>query len=128
VVVINGPGTGTSDSIPARLSDGEFVVNAHATAQNRSLLEAINSGSLRGFATGGLASSLPSPGVTPMMGGNQTMLAPVFNVTVQGQPGASARDHAELGQAIAKAAEQQMRSIVADEIRTQRRPGGILRR
>jgi hypothetical protein len=38
-----GPGTGTSDSISAMLSNGEFVVNAKATAQNRSLLEAINS-------------------------------------------------------------------------------------
>ena len=26
----NGPGTGTSDSIPARLSDGEFVMTAKA--------------------------------------------------------------------------------------------------
>jgi hypothetical protein len=39
-----GPGTGTSDSIPAMLSNGEFVVNARSTAKNRSLLEAINSG------------------------------------------------------------------------------------
>jgi len=27
---VNGPGTGTSDSVPARLSDGEFVVTAKA--------------------------------------------------------------------------------------------------
>jgi len=26
----SGPGTGTSDSIPARLSDGEFVMTAEA--------------------------------------------------------------------------------------------------
>lgn len=40
---VSGAGTGTSDSIPARLSNGEFVVNAQATKRNRSLLEAINS-------------------------------------------------------------------------------------
>ncbi|BBR53848.1 MULTISPECIES: tape measure protein [Pseudomonas] len=40
---VSGPGSGTSDSIPARLSNGEFVVNAKATARNRELLEAINS-------------------------------------------------------------------------------------
>ncbi|MET3051947.1 phage tail length tape measure family protein [Pseudomonas alkylphenolica] len=40
---VSGSGTGTSDSIPARLSNGEFVVNAKATARNRELLEAINS-------------------------------------------------------------------------------------
>jgi len=28
---VNGPGSGVSDSIPARLSDGEFVVSAKAT-------------------------------------------------------------------------------------------------
>lgn len=39
-----GPGTGTSDSIDARLSHGEFVVNAQAAAANADWLQAINSG------------------------------------------------------------------------------------
>jgi hypothetical protein len=52
---ISGPGTGTSDSIVARLSDGEFIVNAAATAQHLPLLHAINDGHLPGFADGGLA-------------------------------------------------------------------------
>lgn len=47
-----GAGTGTSDSIPAMLSNGEFVVNANATAKNRSLLEQINSGN-KSAETGG---------------------------------------------------------------------------
>lgn len=42
---VSGPGTKRSDSIPARLSNGEFVVNADATRRNRSLLESINNGS-----------------------------------------------------------------------------------
>lgn len=42
---ISGAGTGRSDSIPAMLSNGEFVVNSRATRQNRALLEAINSNS-----------------------------------------------------------------------------------
>lgn len=41
---ISGPGTATSDSITARLSNGEYVVNAAATAANRSVLDAINYG------------------------------------------------------------------------------------
>ncbi|HVW81297.1 MAG TPA: hypothetical protein VHB69_10215, partial [Mycobacteriales bacterium] len=49
---ISGPGSGTSDSIPARLSNGEFVVNARSTSRNRALLDAINSGA-QGFAPGG---------------------------------------------------------------------------
>lgn len=39
---IDGPGTTTSDSISARLSRGESVINAQATSQSRNLLEAIN--------------------------------------------------------------------------------------
>ena len=30
---VDGPGTGVSDSIPARLSDGEFVISQNATEQ-----------------------------------------------------------------------------------------------
>jgi hypothetical protein len=49
---VSGPGTGTSDSIPAWLSNGEYVVNAAATRKNRALLESINSGNR--YAQGGL--------------------------------------------------------------------------
>lgn len=42
--MIEGPGSGTSDSILARLSNGEFVVNARSTQQNLPLLTAINEG------------------------------------------------------------------------------------
>src|SRR5206468_988513 len=41
---ISGPGTSTSDSIPLLTSNGEYVVNAAATAANRSVLDAINYG------------------------------------------------------------------------------------
>jgi tape measure domain-containing protein len=51
---VRGPGTGTSDSIPAYLSNGEFVVNAQATARNRAILESINSGNIPRFSEGGL--------------------------------------------------------------------------
>jgi tape measure domain-containing protein len=50
---ISGPGSGRSDSIPARLSNGEYVVNAAATKKNRALLEAINSGQGLALASGG---------------------------------------------------------------------------
>jgi SLT domain-containing protein len=48
-----GPGTGTSDGILSRLSDGEFVVKASETAKHLSTLEAMNSGNLPAFASGG---------------------------------------------------------------------------
>lgn len=48
---VTGAGTATSDSIPAMLSDGEFVMNAAATSQHRSELEAMNSGRSAGGRT-----------------------------------------------------------------------------
>lgn len=42
--LVTGPGTSTSDSILQRLSNGEFVVKASATARNRGLLESLNNG------------------------------------------------------------------------------------
>ncbi|WP_167478499.1 phage tail tape measure protein [Nocardia arthritidis] len=54
---ISGPGSGTSDSILARLSDGEFVVNAKATTEHLPLLQAINSGALPAYAQGGLVTA-----------------------------------------------------------------------
>lgn len=41
-VAIDGPGTGTSDSIPAMISRGESVINADATSKSQNLLQAIN--------------------------------------------------------------------------------------
>ena len=49
---VSGPGTGTSDSIPARLSDGEYVINAAATRKYRPLLDKINKNPAR-MANGG---------------------------------------------------------------------------
>ena len=54
---IVGAGTATSDSIPAMLSNGEYVLNAKAVRRvGRPLLDAINYGHARHFASGGLAS------------------------------------------------------------------------
>lgn len=39
---VNGPGTGTSDSIPAMLSNGEFVMTAQATRMFEPVLTAMN--------------------------------------------------------------------------------------
>ena len=41
---VYGPGTGTSDSIPANLSSGEFVMPAAATRRNYGVLEAMRGG------------------------------------------------------------------------------------
>ena len=52
--VVRGAGTGTSDSISARLSKGETVINARSTRMFKPLLSAINeAGGGVGFANGG---------------------------------------------------------------------------
>jgi len=70
---ISGPGTKTSDSIPARLSDGEYVIRAAAVDKyGVDLFEALNgmnlpgtrgrSRGLRGYADGGLVQPAGAPG------------------------------------------------------------------
>jgi hypothetical protein len=73
---IVGPGTGTSDSIPVRLSNGEYVIRAAQVARyGVDFFHALNAGALtpaiararaqlaQGFANGGLVSrpDLPAP-------------------------------------------------------------------
>jgi TP901 family phage tail tape measure protein len=41
------PGSGNTDTVPAMLTPGEFVVNKEATSQNRKLLEMINGGEVQ---------------------------------------------------------------------------------
>ena len=79
---IRGPGTGTSDSIPARLSDGEYVVRAAMVSHyGVDFLHALNRGQLRKFSQGGLVStprmpSYPEPGLSETLreGGQQTQV------------------------------------------------------
>ena len=52
--LISGPGTGTSDSIFARLSNGEYVMSADAVRMfGTGLLDQMNAGLLPAFALGG---------------------------------------------------------------------------
>ena len=58
---VSGPGTGTSDSIPAMLSNGESVINARSTSMFKPLLSTINRiGGGRQFAEGGIATTSSS--------------------------------------------------------------------
>lgn len=57
--LMRGPGTATSDSIVARLSNGEFVVRAAAVEKHLPLLHAINDDRLPAFREGGVAGLAP---------------------------------------------------------------------
>lgn len=53
---VHGPGSGTSDSVPAMLSNGEYVISAGAVnSVGTGFLNAVNSGRVSGFASGGAA-------------------------------------------------------------------------
>jgi TP901 family phage tail tape measure protein len=63
---IRGPGSGTSDSIPARLSNGEYVIRAATVRQygvgffdsiNRGAAKFAQGGYVRGYAAGGAVSA-----------------------------------------------------------------------
>ncbi|HHK6066607.1 phage tail length tape measure family protein [Neisseria sp. P0014.S009] len=69
-----GAGTATSDSIPALLSNGEFVINAASTRRHRALLEAINKNR---YASGGVVGVAPQ--VAALGGGTGGM---TVNITI----------------------------------------------
>ena len=79
---VSGPGSSTSDSIPAQLSDGEYVVNAAATAKNRALLDAINFGG-KAFRNGGAVLSPSIPSISAMSAGTPSINMPV-NINAPG--------------------------------------------
>lgn len=83
---INGRGGPRQDNILSWVSAGEYIVNAHDTAKNLPLLEAINSGrdSLPGFAGGGhvdpinlLYQALPTTGMQETYDSLMRVLSPI---------------------------------------------------
>jgi hypothetical protein len=72
--LVTGPGGPRDDSIPTMLSNKEFVVNARDTAQHRPLLEAINSGQVKGYARGGIVMSTSTSGIPQMMAAERKAL------------------------------------------------------
>lgn len=96
---VSGPGSSRSDSIPARLSNGEYVVNAAATRRNFGALQAINSGK--------------------SVGNNITVAAPI---TIQISGDAKEEDGAKAGRAAAREFEAGVLAILKRE----KRFGGVL--
>jgi hypothetical protein len=96
---VSGPGTGTSDSIPAMLSNGEYVIRASSVqAIGTPMLDSINR-----MAMGGLATTYNIPtkslGVSPMMGynkGGSVHHYEVGGLVINTQPGQSEMEIARL--------------------------------
>lgn len=70
---VSGPGSGTSDSIPARLSNGEYVMRASAVkALGIDTLDAMNAGKATPFSMGGIV-GVPTGVSTGNGGGNMNV-------------------------------------------------------
>jgi hypothetical protein len=69
---VSGPGTGTSDSIPAWLSNGEYVMPADKTAQYRPLLDSMRAGTLNPSQ---LAAAPSAGGGSAAQSGSSTKIA-----------------------------------------------------
>lgn len=93
---VRGPGTSTSDSIAAWLSNNEFVMRAKAVRKyGVSFMRAVNSGTLnldriQRFAAGGLVSAITPVGLgfnahTAMSGGAGGDSGGILNLSIDGQ-------------------------------------------
>lgn len=93
-----GAGTATSDSIPALLSNGEFVINAASTRRHRALLEAINQNR---YASGGAVGVAPQ--VAALGGGGVGNMTVNITINRDGSSESSAESDAEMGRQLAEA-------------------------
>ena len=124
---VRGPGTATSDSIPALLSNGEYVINAKQTARHRALLEQINAGNVPRFATGGIVggSSIPSLAGAASSRGNGAAITVAPTINIEGGSQGPEADE-ELARKITREMEEMTRAVVVSEMRMQMRPGGMV--
>lgn len=105
---IVGAGTGTSDSIPAMLSNGEYVIRASQAKKYHSLLESINSGHMSHFASGGAVGAVSSP--APSSGSGNPVSVVVHNNGGGGLTDTDAKDlHAMVSAFVDKRMGQAMR-------------------
>ncbi|MGY4351545.1 hypothetical protein ACVWXM_008038 [Bradyrhizobium sp. GM7.3] len=121
---IAGPGGPRDDKIHARLSNGEFVINAASTAKHRAALEAINADRIPRFANGGLVGGTGSA-AAPMIG-HQTTVAPSITVNMSGNPGSSPAENQRIAENLAQIVQHHVNDAVGKQLRTQTRPGGVL--
>lgn len=81
--MVRGPGTGTSDSIAARLSNGEFVIKAASVNKfGKGFFDMLNSGNLPAFAAGGLVTRKPKMAPGFATGGQVTVASNDVNINV----------------------------------------------
>lgn len=117
---VRGPGTSRSDSIPAMLSDGEFVVNADATSKNRAALEAINSGKALSLD----ATNMGKGNIRATTNQVSNVFSPTIPITVQ------ASGNRETDAAMADRLATEMNTLLDNKmtefVQKQQRPGAMM--
>lgn len=125
---VRGPGTETSDSIPAWLSDGEFIVNAKQARKHRSLLDAINDNTIMAFAAGGEVGGIPGYAMETMRsarrggGGESGRSGPLVEIIDQRRKGSPDVQQKTL---MGPNGEQRLRILIRDENAKSNAPGGL---
>lgn len=124
---VRGPGTETSDSIPAWLSDGEFIVNAKQARKHRSLLEAINDNTIMAFAAGGEVGGIPGYAMETMRSarrgsGESGRSGPLVEIIDQRRKGSPDVQQKTL---MGPNGEQRLRILIRDENAKSNAPGGL---
>ena len=117
----SGPGTGTSDQILTRVSNGEYVIRAASVSRfGKGFFDSLNSGSVPRFANGGMAGSVA--------GGAGTVVQ-VFNST--GAPVREERSTAPDGRELIRVLFGEMQRDAAENgpyVQTLSRQFGLQRR
>jgi uncharacterized protein YukE len=107
---------------------GEYVMSKKATSRiGIGNLEALHNGALGGFAEGGYVSSAPSirrPDLKAANSNSPNVVTISPNITLNASGGEPSQN-ADLAARVGKQVEQQMRGMVADELRRQSRPGNF---
>lgn len=109
---------------------GEYVMSKKATSRiGVGNLEALHRGALGGYADGGLVTDAPAIRKPDLKAGNSNA-APVQNITISAPVtvnanGGDPAQNADLAKQVGRQMEQQMRGLVADELRRQSRPGAF---
>lgn len=116
---VRGPGTSRSDSIPAYLSDGEFVVNAAATKQNRAALEAINSGKATSLNAGVGRGSIRA--TTNQV---SNVFSPTIPITVQAS--GNKDTDAAMSDRLTRELDTMLENKMTEFVQKQQRPGAMM--
>lgn len=125
--LIRGAGTGTSDSIPARLSNGEFVVRAAAARNNLALLTALNEGRLTSMAEGGpVGMGLKAMADAVESGSTSSVVSPAINAEINISIEGGGENPQETADKVAKKVRDELSNLVLSVIQREQKPGGTL--